>query len=85
MGALRLAIFSRLSKTDLEQLRSFVSSNASKRGSGRVAQLTTSDMGFGVARTYEQYTDAIVDYRVRSFRDEYEAEAWLADDAGAGS
>jgi len=42
-------------------------------------------MGFGVARMYEQFTEAIVDYKVRSFRDEHEAEAWLAHDADAGS
>ena len=77
---LREANLGQLSHTVIKSIADYVAKNRGAKSGARTAVVVGRDLGFGLARMYEQMLMASTDLRVRVFRDTDEAMAWLEGD-----
>jgi hypothetical protein len=64
--------------SDLEKMARFVKENQSIRRRGKVAVVASSDLAYGLARTYEAFAEIEgISYSVRVYRSMEDAFNWL--------
>ena len=80
---LRGARLHRFDKGEIRRVADFVAANRGAPKGTCAALVVDGDLGFGLARMYEQMLVAATDTKVMVFRDVEEARAWLrAEDEG---
>ena len=73
------ADFSQITGVDLEGVAKFAKQYAPTRIGGRTAFVTTTDLGFGLARMYEVFAEQVGQrVEIRVFRSRKKAEKWLS-------